>query len=92
MKLTLISRTYCHLCHEMEKVLAPLMVEYGIELDVLDVDSDPKLEAQYNEWVPVLLHDGAELCHHFLDVAKVRAYLAKSAKNSAFWPDFDTAK
>ncbi len=72
-----MSRTYCHLCHEMEKALAPLMIEYRVELDVLDVDADPRLEAQYNEWVPVLLHEGTELCHHSLDLAKVRDYLGK---------------
>ena len=72
-----MSRSYCHLCHEMEKALVPLAVEYGVELNVLDVDADPELEAQYNEWVPVLLHDGTELCHQFLDLAKVRDYLGK---------------
>lgn len=75
--LTLMSRSYCHLCHEMEQALLPLMREYGVEVDILDVDADPALEAQYNEWVPVLLHDGTELCHHFLDLAKVRDYLSK---------------
>ena len=76
-KLTLMSRTYCHLCHEMEQALLPLMREYGVELNILDIDADPELEAQYNEWVPVLLHEGAELCHHFLDLAKVRDYLSE---------------
>jgi hypothetical protein len=31
----------------------------------------------YDELVPVLLHDGHELCHYFLDVSKVRDYLSK---------------
>ena len=61
----------------MEDALAPFVAEYGVEIEVLDVDSDPELEARYNEWVPVLLHDGVELCHHFLEVAKVREYLDK---------------
>ena len=76
-KLTLISREYCHLCHEMELALPPLTIEYGVELDVLDVDADPELEARYNEWVPVLLHEGTELCHHVLDIARVREYLSQ---------------
>ena len=41
MKLTLISRTYCHLCHEMEAALVPLAGEFGIEIEVLDADADP---------------------------------------------------
>jgi thioredoxin reductase (NADPH) len=47
---------------------------FGIE--VLDVDADPVLEAKYDELVPVLVDgEGRELCHYFLDVAKVREYL-----------------
>lgn len=76
-KLTLMSRGYCHLCHDMEVALAPLATEFGIEVEVLDVDADPALEALYNELVPVLLYDGNELCHYFLDTAKVRDYLSK---------------
>jgi hypothetical protein len=76
-KLTLISRVYCHLCHEMELALRPLAEEFGFEIDVLDVDADPELEALYNERVPVLLHADEELCHYFLEVSKVRDYLGK---------------
>ena len=47
---------------------------FGIE--VLDVDDDPELETKYNELVPVLVDgEGRELCHYFLDAAKVREYL-----------------
>lgn len=75
-KLTLISRSYCHLCHDMEVALAPLAAEFGIEVEILDVDADPQLEALYDELVPVLLHEGEELCHYFLDAARVRALFA----------------
>lgn len=45
-------------------------------VDVFDVDTDPALEARYDELVPVLADDeGRELCHYFLDAAKVREYL-----------------
>ena len=75
--LTLVSRSYCHLCQEMEVALRPLLAEFDIDLEVLDVDADPTLEALYDELVPVLLHDGVELCHYFLDVRKVRDYLGE---------------
>lgn len=76
-KLTLISRGYCHLCHDMELALAPLAAEFGVDVEILDVDADPALEALYNELVPVLLHEGNELCHYFLDTSKVRDCLSK---------------
>ena len=61
----------------MELALRPLAEEFGFEIDVLDVDADPELEALYNERVPVLLHAEEELCHYFLEVSKVRDYLGK---------------
>ena len=45
------------------------------ELEVIDVDSDPVLEARYGELVPLLAGMGFELCHYHLDAAKVNDYL-----------------
>ena len=61
----------------MEQALRPLADEFGAEIDILDVDADPELEALYNERVPVLLHEDEELCHYFLEITKVRDYLGK---------------
>ena len=74
MKLTLMFREYCSLCHKMRDQLQPFQQEFGFELDVIDVDEDPVLEEKYNELVPVLLHGGQEICHWFLDEDKLRAY------------------
>lgn len=76
-ELTLLSRNYCHLCHDMEVALVPLAAEFGATVEVLDVDANPVLEAKYDELVPVLLHGETELCHYFLDEPKIRQYLAK---------------
>ena len=75
-ELTLLGRSYCHLCHEMEVALAPLADEFGASVTVVDVDADPRLQARYDELVPVLLHGESEICHYFLDGAKTREYLA----------------
>ena len=77
MHLTLLSRTYCHLCHDMEVALAPLAAEFGAEVTGVDVDADDALEARWGEMVPVLLDGDEELCHYFLDTAKVRDYLSQ---------------
>ena len=79
----LYSRAYCHLCHDMLAALEALRGEPGVayfDIDVVDVDADPALEAKYNELVPVLVDgEDRELCHYFLDAAKVRKYLSASA-------------
>ncbi|MGB7535458.1 MAG: glutaredoxin family protein [Azonexus sp.] len=74
--MTLLSRDCCHLCHDMAAALELLAAEFGITVKVVDVDSDPLLEATYDELVPVLLHGRNELCHYFLDEPKTREYLA----------------
>jgi glutaredoxin len=76
--LTLYGRAWCHLCDDMRAALEPMLAEFGAQLDVIDIDSDPALEARYNDWVPVLVHQNVELCHYHLDEARVRAALAKA--------------
>jgi hypothetical protein len=80
--MTLYSRAYCHLCHEMREQLEALRGELDFQLEVLDVDADAALEERYGELVPVLEHEGAELARHRLDAAAVRAYLAGLALKS----------
>jgi len=71
-RLTLYSRSYCHLCEEMARALGPLAAEAPV-----DVDSDPALEARYGEKVPVLVDaDGEEICHYFLDPEALRRRVA----------------
>ncbi len=75
--LTLYGRGYCHLCDDMLAALLELRSEFDFEVTVIDVDSDPTLEARYDELVPVLEANGVELCHYFLDAVAVRAYLER---------------
>lgn len=74
-RLTLYGRSYCHLCDDMLAALETLRGEFLFELHILDVDSDPLIGREYDELVPVLVVNGKELCHHFLDVGKVREHL-----------------
>jgi hypothetical protein len=78
-RLTLYSRSYCHLCEDMLAALGALQGQGPrFEVEVVDVDADPALVARFDELVPVLFGDldQPELCHYFLDEAAVRHYLA----------------
>lgn len=82
---TLYSRSWCHLCEDMLAALRLLETpQQPFSITVLDVDADEALVARFDELVPVLFGDpaGPELCHYFLDVAKVGAYLADRAASS----------
>jgi Glutaredoxin-like domain (DUF836) len=74
-RLTLLTRGYCHLCDTMRDALMPLVRRAGATVQELDVDADPALEALYGDRVPVLMlgdvEDGSVLCHYHLDRARV---------------------
>lgn len=75
-RLTLYSRSGCHLCELMLEDLWPL-VEGRAELTVADVDEDPGWRAAYGLRVPVLCHDDREVCATVLDRGAVRALLGR---------------
>jgi hypothetical protein len=77
--LTLYSRAGCHLCGEMLEALRSLQGLDRFQVQVTDVEGDPTLRQRYGEDVPVLVHDGRELCRHRLDAEALLAYLAKLA-------------
>ncbi|HXX82393.1 MAG TPA: glutaredoxin family protein [Casimicrobiaceae bacterium] len=75
-RLTLLVRSYCHLCDEMREALAPVLGARGATLEVIDVDGDRELEARWGDKIPVLLAGERELCHHRLDRTVLAAWLA----------------
>jgi glutaredoxin len=56
-RLVLVSRVDCSHCEDAKRDLQRL----GARFECLDVDDDAELLQRYNDWVPVLLLDGAEL-------------------------------
>ena len=84
MKLTLLTRAYCHLCDEMLAAVRPLAAARGAIVAVVDVDADPALERAFGELVPVLFAgdpaEGVELCHYHLDPARVEQALSGPGK------------
>lgn len=76
-KLTVLSRAYCHLCDDLLAALAQFQGRYDFDIEVVDVDSRPELEAQWGDKVPVLLDGELEICHYHLDARAVDARLAR---------------
>lgn len=74
--LTVYGRGYCHLCDDMIAALHTLQGRFAFELKVVDVDADDDLETRWGEKVPVLMCEGRELCHYFLDEPVVTAFLS----------------
>lgn len=80
-RLIVYSRTYCHLCDDLVRALAPWRERYAFELRVVDIEDEPELEMRYGARVPVVCaDDGVELCHYTLDDAALCAYLERGRK------------
>jgi thiol-disulfide isomerase/thioredoxin len=56
--LTLYSRPGCHLCDEMKAVVERVARSVPLTIEVVDITTDPVLEARYSLEIPVLLIEG----------------------------------
>jgi glutaredoxin len=76
-QVTLITRVGCHLCDVASSALTGLSGELGFAYGELDVDSDPKLLAEYSDRVPVILIDGKEHGYWRLEEKRFRKAVSK---------------
>jgi len=74
-RVTLITRSGCHLCEDAERVIARMAAELGFESELVDVDSDRALANSYGDRVPVILVDGLEHGYWQVEEARLRAKL-----------------
>lgn len=67
----------------MLEALQVLSGEFPFTVELIDVDTDEALVAQFDELVPVLFGrkgdaDAVQLCNYFLDEPKVRDFLVSA--------------
>jgi len=78
-RISVVHREDCELCEEMLAELAALGRREPLPpIEVLDVDSDPRLTRRYGLNVPVLLLDGTVVCRHRLDERELLRLLRRS--------------
>ena len=65
-KVTIYSRSNCHLCEVALGVLEQLQGEIDFAIEKLFIDNDSELEKKYGEQVPVILING--VMHDFFRV------------------------
>lgn len=74
-RVVLIGRTGCHLCQDARAVVSDLCDELDIPFGELSTDDDPRLAEQWYELLPVVLVDGVEVAHWWVDAAALRTTL-----------------
>jgi glutaredoxin len=75
-KLVLYHAQGCHLCERALRVLHEIRQEIPFELEEIEIDGDPELEARYREWLPVVEIDGERAFVYYVDSAALRRKLA----------------
>ncbi|MGL4304531.1 MAG: glutaredoxin family protein [Mycobacteriaceae bacterium] len=79
--LTLLTRANCSLCDTAHSDLVELAEEFGLVVDVVDVDLavrwDPELRAEYGDRLPVVLLNGREHSYWEVDQERLRKDLER---------------
>jgi glutaredoxin len=76
-RVTLYTRTGCHLCEEAERVLRHEQPAVGFRLELVDIDHDPALASRYGARVPVVAVDGEDLFEYEVPLDLLRARLGR---------------
>ena len=74
-RVTLYSRSSCHLCDAAREVVARVCEDLGESWVEIDIDSDGDLADRFDEEVPVTFVDGAQHDFWRVDEARLRAAL-----------------
>jgi glutaredoxin len=80
-KVTIYSRTGCHLCEDALKVLQSLMDELNFEINEVLIDGDEELQRLYGEQIPVTHIDGVHHDYWRVDPDRFRSSLEKHRRH-----------
>ena len=69
-QVVIYTRDGCHLCDEAKEKLLLLQQRVSFQIEFVDIDNDPELQARYNEEVPVIFVHGKKAFKYRLDAAQ----------------------
>ncbi len=74
---TLYGKPGCHLCDDAREVIARVCAEVGTSYDEVDITTDPALQQQFGEQIPVTFVDGSQHDFWRVDERRLRAALGR---------------
>jgi len=77
-KIVLYTRVDCHLCEVVRATLDEVLKTDPFELEVIDIDRDPKLVEKYGLEVPVVVIDGKKAFKYRMTARALREKLARA--------------
>ena len=69
------TRRECGLCDEAKEAIAPVARRRGLDVQLIDVDGDPKLAELYGMEVPVVMVNGRKAFKFRVDPKQLEALL-----------------
>jgi len=78
---TVYSRAQCCCCHKAIDLLRAHQSRWGFAIDVVDIDGDPALVAQYNTEVPVVAVNGKVRFRGMVNPALLDRLLTAESRN-----------
>jgi glutaredoxin len=76
-RITFYTRKDCPLCDEAAHLLQRLALEFGLEVEEVDIETDAALLERYKESIPAIALDGEPLLSAPLDEPRVRMVLTR---------------
>jgi glutaredoxin len=66
----------CYLCERARGIVAGIREQIPFDLEEIEIDGDPALEASYREWLPVVEIDGERAFVYYVDADAFRRKVA----------------
>jgi hypothetical protein len=76
-RITLLGKPGCHLCDDARVVIERVAADLGVGWEEVDILSDPGLQDQWWDQIPVTLVDGVQHDYWRVDEQRLRAALAR---------------
>jgi glutaredoxin len=64
------SRPGCHLCDDAKDIIERVRRRHVFELRIINIETDPQLEREYGEQIPVVLINGNKAFKYHVDEAE----------------------
>ena len=78
-RLTIYSKPGCHLCDDMKEIVRRVVDgRAGVQLEEVDISTDPGLLELYGLEVPVLMVDGRKAAKYRVSAAELRGMIERA--------------
>ena len=74
-RITLLGKPGCHLCVEARAVIERVSADLGVAWQEVSILEDPELLRLHRDRIPVVVVDGIELSHYWVEETALRAAL-----------------